>query len=375
MDFNFNEDQNAIRDLASSIFTDRATDEFLLQFDRTDATYDDELWTTLAEQGLLSICVPEAAGGTGLGFTELCLILEEQGRRVAPVPLLSSLVLAGLPIAEFGTAEQQEKILGPMAAGEIKLTGAFADIGMATAARSEVSAANGTVSGTKVCVPDAAVAKYILVPAVESDGKDSVYIVDTEQDGVSIDAQNTFTGTNQAVVTFDNASAELLGNAGEGSCIIEWIEQRADTAICALIAGATDEGLKRTAQYTCERKQFGAPIGSFQAVAMRAADAYMDVEAIRTTFWQAQWRLSENLRADAEVRCAKWWACQGGHRVVHACQHLHGGMGADIEYPIHRFFVFVKHLSFMLGNGKTQIEELGKLLAADDKVGTAGLDV
>ena len=115
MDFNFTDDQNAIRDLAQQIFSDRATDEFLLEFSRTDETYDAGLWSTLAEQGLLGIAVPEAAGGTGLGLIELCIVLEEQGRRVAPVPLYSSLVLGGLPIAEFGTESQQANWLGVIA--------------------------------------------------------------------------------------------------------------------------------------------------------------------------------------------------------------------------------------------------------------------
>ncbi|MCP4841235.1 MAG: acyl-CoA dehydrogenase family protein, partial [Halieaceae bacterium] len=117
MDFNFSEDQNAIRELAFQIFTDRATDEFLLEFSRTENTYDESLWQTLAEQGLLGIAVPEACGGSGLGLIELCLILEEQGRRVAPTPVYASLVLGGLPIAEFGTNEQQARYLGELAKG------------------------------------------------------------------------------------------------------------------------------------------------------------------------------------------------------------------------------------------------------------------
>ena len=130
MDFNFSEDQVAIRELAYQIFTDRATDEFMLDFSRSGKTYDDELWQTLAEQGLLGIAVPEEAGGTGLGLIELCLVLEEQGRRVAPIPLYSTLVLGGLPIAEFGTPEQHQRYLAPMATGEAKLSAAIAESAM-----------------------------------------------------------------------------------------------------------------------------------------------------------------------------------------------------------------------------------------------------
>jgi len=133
--------------------------------------------------------------------------------------------------------------------------------------------------------------------------------------------------------------------------------------------------MQRTAAYTGERKQFGVPIGSFQALAMRMADAYIDVEAMRSTWWLAMWRLEQGLPAAAEVRAAKWWACEGAHRVVHTAQHLHAGIGADIDYPIHRYFLWAKQLNYALGGSGRQLEELGRLLAADDSIGYAALEV
>lgn len=382
MDFTFSEDQNAIRDLALQIFTDRASDEFLLAFSRTGKTYDDELWATLAEQGLLGVCVPEAFGGTGLGFVELCLVLEAQGKRVAPVPLFSSLVLGGLPIAHFGTAEQKQRWLPPLAAGQAKLTAAVAELGMNDAIAGTVTAqAKGhgwVLNGSKACVPDAAVADAILVPAVDGSGKTCVFIVDAKSAGVTRQVQKTSLGENEANLVLNQVEVgadALLGKAGDGACIVEWLEQYADTALCAIQVGVTEEALRRTAAFTGERKQFGVAIGSFQAVAMRAADAYIDVEAMRSTWWEAMWRLSVGLRANAEVRAAKWWACQGGHRVVHATQHLHGGMGSDVEFPIHRFFLWAKHVGFQLGGGNVQLKKLGELLASDSTVGSAALDI
>ena len=133
--------------------------------------------------------------------------------------------------------------------------------------------------------------------------------------------------------------------------------------------------MRRTAAYTSEREQFGVPIGSFQALAMRMADSYIDVEAMRSTFWLALWRLNEGLPADAEIRAAKWWACEGAHRVVHTAQHLHAGIGADVEYPIHRFYLWAKYLSYSLGNSSYQLEKLGELLASDDYVGYSAISV
>lgn len=382
MDFTFSEDQNAIRDLAHQIFTDRATDEFLLAFSRSGQTYDEQLWSTLAEQGLLGICIDEAFGGTGLGFMELCLILEEQGRRVAPTPLFSSLVLGGLPIAAFGTDAQKTRWLTPLAAGEVKLTAAIAELGMTAATapvvKAEAKGDGWVLNGSKACVTDGNIADAILVPAQTADGKTTVFIVEANANGLARETQQTSLGENEANLTLKNvtvAADAVLGKPGEGACIVEWLEQYADAALCAMQVGVTEEALRRTAAFTGERKQFGVPIGSFQAVAMRAADAYIDVEAMRSTYWQAMWRLAEGVRANAEVRAAKWWACQGGHRVVHATQHLHGGMGSDVEFPIHRFFLWAKQIGFMLGGGNVQLQKLGELLAADSTVGSAALDV
>jgi alkylation response protein AidB-like acyl-CoA dehydrogenase len=383
MDFNFNDDQTAIRELAYQIFTDRASDDFLLAFSRTDETYDEELWQTLAQQGLLGLAVPEAAGGSGLGLVELCLVLEEQGRRVAPVPLYASLVLGGLPIAEFGTAEHQQHYLEPLATGSAKLSAAIADIGMNAALATTVTAtaegAGWVLCGEKAAVPDGGVADYILVPATTADGDDTVFIVDTAADGVSVQPLEIgISGQRAAHLKLDNVMVSpdaVLGRLGQGAEILEWLEQRANVGHCALQVGVTEEAMKRTAAYLGERKQFGVPLGSFQALAMRMADSYIDVEAIRSTYWLALWRLSEGLDARAEVRAAKWWACDAAHRVVCTAQHLHGGMGADIEYPIHRFYLMAKQISFSLGNASQQLEKLGQLLAADDSLGFRALEV
>lgn len=371
MDFSFSEDQNAIRELALQIFTDRATDEFLLEFSRSEATYDDQLWSTLAEQGLLGITIPEDFGGTGLGFVELCSILEEQGRRVAPTPLYSSLVLGALPIQEFGSEEQKQKWLAPLATGEHKLTAAVADFGTTEAYDKTVSAEGGVLNGTQTAVLDGNIAAAILIAADDN----SVYIVDSSAEGVSIQAEQSFSGENFATVSLNNVKAEILGNAGEAATILSWLEQRADVALCAMQMGVCDEALRRTAEYTTERKQFGAPLGSFQAVAMRAADAYIDCEGMRSAYWGALWRVSEGLEGEAEVRAAKYWACQGSHRVVHAAQHLHGGMGSDIEFPIHRYFIMSKQIAFLSGNGAVQLAKLGKLLADNEEVGLTALAV
>jgi alkylation response protein AidB-like acyl-CoA dehydrogenase len=383
MDFSFNEDQKAIRELAYQIFTDRATDDFLLAFSRTGQTYDDALWQTLAEQGLLGVAVPEAAGGAGQGLVELCLVLEELGRRVAPVPFFASAVLGGLPIAEFGSDSQKQRYLPALVAGSARFSAAIAELGMNAAVATQVAAkpvdAGWLLSGSRTAVPDGAVADYILVPTVDGAGQHTVFIVDTRTSGVSLQPVDIgLSGARAAHITLDNITVtrdDMLGAPGQGAAIVEWLEQRANIGHCALQLGVTEEATRRTAAFVSERKQFGVPLGSFQALAMRMADSYIDVEGIRSTYWLALWRLSEGLDARAEVRAAKWWACDAAHRVVSTSQHLHGGMGADVEYPIHRFFLMAKLISYSLGNASQQLAQLGRLLAEDDSLGFRALEI
>lgn len=383
MDFNFSDDQNSIRELAYQIFADRATDEFLLEFSRTDNTYDDTLWATLAEQGLLGVAIPESAGGTGFGLVELCMVLEELGRRVAPVPVYSSLVLGGLPLAEFGSEEQQQRYLQALSTGSAKFSAAIAELGMNAAVATAVTAvreAEGWVlDGSKAAVPDGAVADYILVPAQTSEGEQTVFIVDTGVPGVTITGVEIgISGERAAHLTLEGVTLgdeAVLGTPGQGADIVEWMEQHANVGHCAMQVGVTEEAMKRTAAYLSERKQFGVPLGTFQALAMRMADSYIDVEGIRSTYWLAMWRLSEGLDARAEVRAAKWWACDAAHRIVSSSQHLHGGIGADVEFPIHRFFLMAKQISYSLGNASQQLEQLGRLLASDDSLGFRALEV
>ena len=140
MDFTLTEDQTAIRELAAQIFTDRVTDEYLSHYTKANKTYDEKLWALVAEQGLLGVAIPESVGGSGLGFSELCLVLQEQGRRLAPLPLLSNLVMAALPIVRFASADQQQRWLTPLVAGEHQLSAALAELGMVDAIATRVSA-------------------------------------------------------------------------------------------------------------------------------------------------------------------------------------------------------------------------------------------
>ncbi len=374
MDFSFSEEQVSIRDLAKQIFRDNCTDEKNAEFSKSDDTYNQKVWSLLAESGLTGVAVPESCGGSGFGFIEICQILEEQGRHVATVPLTSSLVLGGLPIAKFGSVVQQEKSLSLLATGQIVLSAAIAELGMpapmCAVTKATKEGSSWILNGNKQAVPYAAEAQYILIPAQTNENKTVVFMVDTKTSGISIEPQFGTNWEPMGDISLNGvklSDVDILGSVDSGDEIINYIQNHAHIACCAVAVGVTEEALRRTAEYTSERKQFGMPIAGFQNTNMRCADAYIDIEAMRSTYWQAMWLLSESREADAEVRSAKWWACTGSHRVTHTAQHLHGGIGSDTDYPLHRYYLWGKQMELIFGGGTLQLAELGKLLADKER--------
>jgi hypothetical protein len=215
-------------------------------------------------------------------------------------------------------------------------------------------------------VPAGAIAQRILVPAATGAGTIGVFLVDPQAPGVTLEPVLTTNGAPDAQLSFDGvrvAAGDVLGDPRAGARIVGWLEPRAVAGVCAEALGVCEEALRLTAEYTKTRKQFDQPIAMFQAVGHRAANAYIDTEAIRLTTWQACWRLAEGRPAEAEVAVAKLWAAEAGQRVVHAAQHLHGGVGVDREYPLHRYFLWAKQLELSLGGATRQLLRLGKLLA------------
>ncbi len=370
MDFTLNDDQQAMADLAGRIFGEKLPPERLreIETDPAGRWFADDVWTELAKSDLLGVCLPEEVGGGGYGFLEACLLLEQQGRAVAPVPLLPTLVLGALPLARFGSAAQKE-LLGGVVDGSLVLTAALTEDGDYLTPRSPATTAvrdgaRWRLSGEKVTVPAAHLAARILVPAT-CDGTVGVFLVDPNGGGVEIDRNIAINDEPLSTVRLDDAPAEIVGSLEDGADILEWIAARAVAGLCSTQAGLCDAAIRLTASYVSEREQFGAKIGTFQAVAQRIADAYIDTEAIHLTALQAAWRLSEELPAADELHIAKFWAADGGHRVVHAAQHLHGGVGVDLDYPVHRYFRWTKVIELTLGTATEHLRHLGRRIAAE----------
>jgi 3-oxocholest-4-en-26-oyl-CoA dehydrogenase beta subunit len=373
MDFTQNEAERELAGLARKILTDRLTPERLRAVEAGDG-FDRALWADLAGAGILSAALPETLGGAGLGLLAQCCVLTELGRAVAPVPYLASIVLGAGALARFGTPGQQQQAAAA-GRGEIILTAALAEEDgddprapsvTAEPVQGEGEAGGGwRLSGVKTTVFAASQAGLMLVPAATPPGV-TVFCVDPAGDGVTVEPQRITGGTAGRVV-LDGAllpAGQVLGSPGTGREITGWLLSHATVALCAQQLGVVARALEMTAEYARNRVQFGKPIGGFQAVAQRLADGYIDVEAVRLTMWQAAWQLAAGQPSETAIATAKFWAADAGHRVAHTAVHVHGGVGIDLDYPLHRYFLAAKQGEFALGGATAQLRRIGAALAS-----------
>ena len=370
MDFSFSDEQQALREVARKILEAEATPDRLREVEKSEERIDRRLWAELAKANLLGAALPEAHGGSGMGFFELCLLLEEIGRAVAPVPVWPTLVLAGLPIARFGSAEQQKRWLPPIVAGESILTAALAEPAnvdpLAPATRAVRDGSDFRLSGTKFCVPAGMVAERILVPAKTGEGRVGLFLVDPRAPGVTVERQVATSREIQAQIRLDAQRVradEVIGDPEAGLDALQWLVERATAALCAMQLGVAERALRITADYAAQRQQFDRPIGSFQAVHTRAADAYVELETLRLTAWQAAYLLSQHETASEAASIAKFFAGDAAHTVTYAAEHLHGGIGADVDYPIHRYYLWSRQIELTLGSSASHLAALGEKLA------------
>ncbi len=328
MDFDLSEEQQAVYDLAQKVFEGHVTRERFRELG--DERFDRDLWKALADAGLLGISLPAEAGGSEQGFLATALLVEQAGRHAAPVPVLWSSIGA-LAVARFGSPALRDAVLPGAVKGELVLA----------------------VALDETCVAAATIADRIVVA-----GDTGVVVVDPSGPGVTVTPLKTTAGTPAGRVTVEDGVGEPLA---EGAA--EWIRAHATAALCSQMAGAAKQAVALTAEYVKTREQFDRPIATFQAVAQRAADAYIDAEAIHLTSRQAAWRLDAGLPAAEQVAIAKFWAADGGQRVVHAATHLHGGVGVDRDYPLHRYFLMAKEIELTLGGATANLLRLGHTMA------------
>ncbi|QIS01437.1 acyl-CoA dehydrogenase [Nocardia brasiliensis] len=363
MDFTPTEAQLDLTRLTAEVCGKLVTADRLRELDRADERFDATLWNSLADTGVLAAALPESVGGGDFGVLEQTAVLRELGKSLAAVPYLWSIVVGAGALARFGDAAQQDRATRA-GAGQIILTAALTEEHNWDLTRPNTVAAEADggwrLTGVKTTVPVADRAERILVSATAS-GVPAVFLV--EPGAATVTAQQVVDRSPEYLVEFTDTPAELVGTVEQGAEILDWLLTRAWLGLSALQLGTVERALELVAEYAREREQFGKAVGSFQAVAQRLADAYIDVQGLRLAVTQAAWQLAEGLPSAEAVHTAKFWAADAGHRVAHTVVHVHGGVGIDRDHIVHNYFTAAKHHEFALGAGTDHLRALGALLA------------
>ena len=364
MDFTSTEAANDLGGLVDTIVDAVCTPEHQRTLDGLDQRFDRELWGKLIESDILTSASPASLGGDGFGVLEQVAVLVALGHQLAAVPYLESVMLAAGALARFGSEELQQSWGMPAVSGEKILTVAL-DGEMGEGPVRAVSAGGGyRLTGTRTQVGFGPVADAFLVPA-ETDSGTAIFLVAADNPGVTVTAIQTTGLGSVGHLTLDGVAVDGARQVGDGfdGIVVTWLDTLATLGRSAFQLGVLERGLQLTAEYARTREQFDRPIGSFQAVAQRLADSYIDVKALRLTLTQAAWRVSEDIPAEIDVASAAFWAADAGHRVAHTVVHVHGGVGVDTDHPAHRYFLAAKEIEFALRGATGQLRRIGRELA------------
>ncbi|MEU0400978.1 acyl-CoA dehydrogenase family protein [Streptomyces sp. NPDC006197] len=373
MDFTFTEEQQAAVEAAKAVFSDVAPDAVpspALTPGAVSEDLDRPLWARLATADLLGLTLAPEHGGAGLDPVALCLVLRESARVLARVPLLETSAVA-LTIERYAHPRTAAALLPRITRGELVLTAAAQGRTGHEPAPHAVTARRDetgwTLDGLQTAVPWAHRADIIAVPAHTTEGGTVLALLPRTHDGLGLTDQYSTNGELLAELRLDAVHLDDT-DVIDADGAWERLRDILTTGTCALALGLGEAVLAMTSQYTGKREQFGHPVATFQAVAVQTADRYIDLRAMEATLWQAAWRLSHDtdgpLPAAGDIAVAKIWASEGVRRVVQTAQHLHGGFGADTDYPLHRYHAWAKHLELSLGPAAAHEEALGDLLAA-----------
>lgn len=373
MDFTFTEEHQAAVEAAKAVFSGVAPDGVpspALTAGAVAEDFDRALWAELADADLLSLLLDAEYGGAGLDAVALCLVLRESARVLARVPLLESSA-AAVAVQRYGGEELKAEVLTRAGRGELVLTvaanGRSGHDGAELAVTARQDGEAWVLDGVQTAVPWAQNADFTLVPAHTAADRTVLALVPRVHEGAVLAEQISTSGERLGELRLESvriAARDVIDADGAW----EWLRELLTTGTCALALGLGEGVLGMTSEYTSKREQFGFPVATFQAVAVQAADRYIDLRAMEVTLWQAAWRISTGagcaLPASGDVAVAKIWASEGVRRVVQTAQHLHGGFGADTDYPLHRYHAWAKQLELALGPAAAHEEALGDLLAA-----------
>lgn len=354
MQFGLSESQQILKDTARKFFAGECPIATVRKVMETGTAHDPVLWTKLAEQGFTGIITPEEFGGMGLGKVELVLLMEEAAYALLPGPLFSTVALAGPVIDALGTQAQKKKYLERIAGGQARATVALVEAdGGWDPARLQMAGNADKLTGAKLFVSDAAVADFIMVVT-----RNGVFAVDAKAPGLRITPMKGMDLTRKIYsVEFKDTPAEKLGGNGSLAQALDV----ATVALCAEMAGGMQKVLETTVAYAKTRKQFGKPIGIFQAVQHLCADMYLETESSRSAAYYASWALEEHTPdAALAVSVAKMYASDACRTVGNRGIQVHGGMGFTWENDIHLYYRRAKASETMLGDATFHRERIAR---------------
>ncbi len=352
MDLGLSEEQEMLKNFARDFLEKECPEALVREMEDDERGYSSDLWQKMSEQGWQGLVIPPEYGGSGMGYLDLIVLLEEFGRALVPGPFIPTVVGGAIPILEAGSEAQKQEFLPKIASGNLVMTMAFTEPsarfdaeGVELQAKQE---GDGFVlNGTKLFVRDAHVADYFVVVGRTSKGANpedgiTLFLVDAKSPGVSVTQLKTIASDKQAEVKFENVrvpKASVLGAVGGGWPIFNTIANKATVAECAYLVGLAQMDFEISVQYAKDRIQFGRPIGSFQAIQHKAADMVTDVDGSRFIMYKAAWSVAEN-EPDANLmtHMAKAWVSEATRRVVAHGQQIHGGIGFTKDYKIQLYF-------------------------------------
>ncbi len=360
MDFNLNEEQEMLRKMARDFLTTESPKSLVREMVEDDKGHSEILWQRMAELGWMGLAFPEEYGATGGSFLDLAVLLEEMGRACLPGPFFSSIVLGGMTLMEAGSEEQKQRFLPLLAEGKVILTLAILEEDGQYDPKSVKLTANAEGSdyvlhGTKMFVPDAAVADYIICVARTGGSGSSgitLFLVDAKSQGLSLSPFITLAGDKQYRITWDGVRVpgeNILGEKDNGWIYIEKVLQKAVVGLCAMMVGGAQQTLEMTVDYAKERKQFGRPIGSFQIIQHHCTDMATDMDGARFITYQAAWKLSEGLPCIKDISIAKLWTGEAFRRMTSLAVQVHGTLGWMDDHDVPFYYKRAKAWELWLG--------------------------
>ena len=331
MDFTPNPEQQAVADVVTSVLER------------------DNSWDALVSGGVTALAVPDRLGGDGLGLAEVATALTEIGRHGTTGPALATLGLGLVPLLELASADQQDRYLSGVATGAV-LSAALNEPGVSLPAKPSVTLLDGKLNGTKIGVPYAETAQWLVVTAAGA-----VAVIAPSAPGVTVTKTPTANGTDEYVVVFDNAEVDAVLEAAT----VARVNDLALAAVGALAAGLVAGALRLTADYVATREQFGRPLSTFQTVAAQLSEIYIASRTIALVSTSVVYRLTEGLDAGDDLALLGYWVSSQAPPAMRLCHHLHGGMGMDITYPMDRYFSSIKDLTRLLGGPSYRLDLVG----------------